>query len=107
MLRPRLGATRVLDIGMGGAKIVSAAALNLQELYEIKFVYKDEKFSFDFRVVWQKPQGAKTKEYSYGVTFSLSKKQTESLKVLLDFLRQASNADGPSGGLSLKDYWSS
>ena len=104
MLRPRLGSAKILDIGMGGAKITCAAVLTLQEIYEIKLVYKDEKFSFNFRVAWQKSRDSKTKEYSYGVVFSLSKRQEESLKILLDWLRQ----DGePKPGFNLKDYWSS
>lgn len=99
MLRPRVGSATILDIGMGGAKIICAEALSVGESYQLKFSHQDQKFSFDCRIAWEKRE----KRRSYGVTFAIGKRKEESLKILIDALRQGARA--PSSGLDLKNYW--
>lgn len=102
MLRPRIGAAEILDIGMGGARIVSAETLSVGESYQIKFANSDQKFSFDFRVAWKKQVDQKSGENFYGAVFLMGKRKEESLKSLIGALRQGRKHES---GLDLKSYW--
>ncbi len=104
MLRPRLGATTILDIGMGGARMNCSESLNVGESYQIKFTHENQKFSFDFRVAWKKEGKTKAAGLFYGVVFLIGKRKEESLKALIDSLRQERDH---RSGLDLKNYWSS
>lgn len=102
MLRPRLGEGRILDLGMGGARISSPVILQVRENYQLKFTHCDRKLSFDFQVVWKK-EGNSGGVNFYGLVFLLSSRKEEALKALIDSLRTAEKA--PGSGLDLKNYW--
>ncbi len=105
MLRPRLGEAVIVDLGMGGARIVSPVILQVRENYQLKFSHHDRKLSFDVRVAWKKDASSASVGNFYGLSFLLSSRKEEALKALIDSLRVEEKA--PKSGLDLKNYWNS
>jgi hypothetical protein len=99
-----LATGRISNISMGGIGVWTEHLMSKGVPYEFRFQYAGLAVRLTGRVVWEMPKNPKTpRSLGFGISLTMSVKQENTLKVVIDRIRAEQSPDGDD---RMKNYWS-